>query len=168
MKKKEEGMPLQALEDAYRLLPAAMNSREATVLLLAIGLQESRLVHQKQIGGPAHGLLQFEKGGGVRGVLEHPASRDLARKVCQALGVPAEREAVYQALRTGNDALDFAFGRLLLWTHPKPLPKVGEVEAAWQYYLDLWRPGKPHRKTWNGLYAQALETYIESRQPALA
>ena len=53
-------------------------------MLLAIGLQESRLTHRRQIGGPARGLWQFERGGGVAGVLRHAASRDHALSVCDA------------------------------------------------------------------------------------
>ena len=49
------------------------------------------------------------------------------------------------------------FARLLLWTDPRPLPAIGDVKAAWQYYLRNWRPGKPHEKTWAPLYAEAME-----------
>jgi hypothetical protein len=47
--------------------------------------------------------------------------------------------------------------RLLLYTNPAPLPPVGNAEAAWLYYVNTWRPGKPHRKTWDELYALAME-----------
>lgn len=57
----------RAIAPALAMLPARMRSDAAEVLLLAIGLQESGLIHRHQIGGPAHGLLQFERGGGVRG-----------------------------------------------------------------------------------------------------
>ena len=46
---------------------------------------------------------------------------------------------------------------LLLWTDPRPLPRIGEVQAAWDYYIRNWRPGKPHPKSWAPLYAQAME-----------
>ena len=41
---------------AFSLLPPNMDSREARVMLLAIGMQESRFKHRKQIGGPAKGF----------------------------------------------------------------------------------------------------------------
>ena len=45
----------QVMRDAVRpalaLLPAAMNTPQARCMLLAIGLQESRFVHRRQIGG---------------------------------------------------------------------------------------------------------------------
>ena len=55
----------------------------------------------------------------------------------------------YEAI-TNNDVLACIFARLLLWTHPQALPKRGDVAGAWAYYLDLWRPGKPHHELWPG------------------
>ncbi|WP_199533145.1 hypothetical protein [Thiopseudomonas alkaliphila] len=60
-----------AIDPALALLPARMKSKKAVVMMLAIGLQESRFIHRRQIKGPARGFWQFEKGGGVYGVLNH-------------------------------------------------------------------------------------------------
>ena len=147
------------LAEALLLLPAKMTSPAAEVMLLAIGLQESRLTHRRQIGGPARGLFQFERGGGVAGVLRHPASRDHAVRVCDARGVAPVPEQVYQRLEH-DDVLAAAFARLLLYTDPARLPAVGEVGASWDLYLRTWRPGRPHRHTWGVLYAQAMEAVI--------
>ena len=50
----------------YReVLRGKFRSTAADVLLLAIGLQESRFEHRQQIGGPARSFWQFERGGGV-------------------------------------------------------------------------------------------------------
>ncbi|WP_137972013.1 hypothetical protein [Pseudomonas sp. F(2018)] len=149
----------QAVEPAYQLLPAKMESQGATVLLLAIGLQESRFTHRRQIGGPARGFWQFERAGGVAGVLRHPSTRLQAVTVCDERDVPVVAEQVYQRLEF-DDVLAAAFARLLLFTDPAPLPKVGECGKAWDYYLRTWRPGRPHRKTWDTLYAQALEALV--------
>tara|TARA_Y100000114_G_scaffold142764_1_gene149649 strand:+ start:297 stop:722 length:426 start_codon:yes stop_codon:yes gene_type:complete len=138
------------------MLPARMSSREAEVQMLAIGLQESRFEHRRQIGGPARGFWQFEQGGGVRGVLRHSASREHALAVCRVRNVIATESAVYAALEN-DDVLAAAFARLLLWTDPKALPALGDEQAAWDLYLRTWRPGKPHRHTWDALYAKALE-----------
>lgn len=146
----------QAIEPALLLLPARMESAEAVVMLLAIGLQESRLTHRRQIGGPARGLWQFERGGGVAGVLRHAASREHALSVCDARRVAPVPEQVYQRLEH-DDVLAAAFARLLLYTDPARLPALGEVGASWDLYLRTWRPGKPHRHTWGAMYAQALE-----------
>lgn len=62
-----------AIEPALRLLPPAMDTVKARVMLLAIGLQESAFAARRQAGnGPARGFWQFELGtpqsrGGVWG-----------------------------------------------------------------------------------------------------
>lgn len=144
---------------AYVLDPALKgwpDSREARVMLLAIGLQESRFAHRRQVRGPARGFWQFELGGGVRGVMTHPTSRARAVQACQAAGIAATYEAAYRQLEH-DDLLAARFARLLLLTDPKPLPGLGDEQGAWDYYIRNWRPGKPHRHTWGRLYAQALE-----------
>ncbi|MNG31598.1 hypothetical protein D3C84_1174300 [compost metagenome] len=65
-------------------------------------------------------------------------------------------EAVYVAIEH-DDVLAAALARLLLWTDPGKLPKLGDEQGAWDLYLRTWRPGKPHPETWPALYAQALE-----------
>jgi hypothetical protein len=145
---------------AYTLLPDKMCSREATVLMLAIALQESRAKHRRQVRGPARGFWQFEHGGGVIGVMNHPASRDHCDAVLGALCYPIDSEAVYAALEH-NDVLAACFARLLLWTDPRALPLVGSIEEAWAYYLRNWRPGKPHPATWRDCYVMAMNLGIE-------
>ncbi|NMK48065.1 hypothetical protein [Achromobacter sp. Bel] len=142
------------INPALALLSAGMDSPEARVMLLAIGLQESRFLHRRQIGGPARGLWQFEQGGGVRGVLAHPASRDAAQRICAACRVAPAAASVYPVLET-DDVLACAFARLLLWTDAKRLPSVDDSSGAWSLYLRTWRPGKPHPQTWPALHAQA-------------
>lgn len=148
-----------AIAPALALLPTKMSGPQAEVMLLAIGLQESRFQHRRQIGGPAVGFWQFEQGGGVRGVLTHPSSREHAAAICKTRGIPASASAVYSALAT-DDVLAAAFARLLLWTDPGALPAVGEMPAAWDLYLRTWRPGKPHLGSWKGLYMQAMAAIV--------
>lgn len=147
------------IDPALALLPAKMDTPAARVMLLAIGLQESRFIHRRQIGGPARGFWQFEKGGGVRGVLTHASTRKLARLVCKASCVPATADAVYDALDK-DDVLAAACARLLLWSDPKALPALGDAESAWALYLRTWRPGKPHPQTWPDLYRQAVAEVV--------
>lgn len=144
-----------AVDPALARLPAKMDTPAARVMLLAIGLQESRFLHRRQIGGPARGFWQFERGGGVRGVLTHPASRDHAYRVCAARGVDPVAAAVYPALEA-DDVLAAAFARLLMWTDAWRLPAVGDTQGGWELYIRTWRPGKPHPGTWQALYAQAV------------
>ncbi|KCB24899.1 hypothetical protein [Bordetella hinzii] len=148
------------IDPAMELLPARMHTVAARVMLLASGLQESRFQHRRQIGGPARGFWQFEKGtrasrGGVWGVFLHPASKDHLAALSRARSVACDPDAIYAALEY-DDVLAAGVARLLLWTDPKALPAVGDVEAAWALYLRTWRPGKPHPKTWPALYAQAM------------
>lgn len=132
------------------------DSPEARVMLCAIGLQESRFRHRRQVGGPARGFWQFERGGGVAGVLNHASSRGPTAAVLALRGVkPAD---AYATLET-DDMLACAFARLLLYTDPRPLPAIGDVDGAWDYYIANWRPGKPHRGTWDALYAQAQRAF---------
>ena len=145
----------RAIAPALALLPARRSSPQAEIMLLAIGLQESNLTHRRQIGGPARGLWQFERGGGVAGVLRHAASRDYALLACDIRGVQPVADQVYQQLEH-DDVLAAAFARLLLWTDPHALPAEHDPEGAWQLYLRTWRPGKPHPATWAALYEQAL------------
>lgn len=142
------------------LLPEKMRTTPAQIQLLAIGLQESRLIHQKQIGGPAVGLFQFESGGGIKGVLTHDLSKALAVRTCNMLGILPIRQDVYAALQKGGpsmDVLDVVFARLLLYTDPYPLSSIKTHEDAWDYYLRTWRPGKPHRDTWDAFHTLAQQ-----------
>lgn len=147
-----------AIEPALLLLPAKMTSPQAELMLLAIGLQESRFTHRRQIRGPARSYWQAERGGGmVHGVLRHDLTRDIAVTVCDARGVQPVNEAVYVAIEH-DDVLAAALARLLLWTDPFSLPELGDERGALDLYLRTWRPGKPHPETWPALYAQAMES----------
>lgn len=157
--------PLEAIRGAYELLPHRMNSSAATVLLLAIQLQENPRRLPQQVKGPAVGDYQMELGGGIVGVLRHKASRTWAHAVCLDLDVQSNPEAVYAAIRDGDPRLDAAFARLLLWTDSQPLPTVGDVAGGWECYLRTWRPGAAKRdydnlrKKWSVNYAAALDIF---------
>lgn len=151
-----------------RVIAASLTGRfrspRADVQMVAIALQESGLQHRWQIidprdhsrKGPARGLWQFERGGGCAGVLSHPASRGFMAQACLEHGVRAAPRDLWSALDR-DDALACKAARLLLWTDPRPMPALGDAEAAWDYYIRNWRPGKPHHKTWSANYAAAME-----------
>lgn len=145
-----------AINPALAILPMGMDSPKARVMLLATGLQESRFEYRRQMGnGPARGFWQFERGGGVMGVLCHTATKALALDVCKARDVPPDSSLVHARLEF-DDVLAAAFARLLLWADRAPLPGVdADHETAWQCYLRNWRPGRPHRETWDAFHAQA-------------
>lgn len=153
-----------AVSKALFMLPPAMTSPQARVMLYAIGLQESRFTHRFQVvqgrpgaKGPARGFWQFERGGGCKGVVEHPASRYWMSRICQERKVDFNATAIWNAIET-DDVLAAAAARLLLFTDPKKLPEVGDEKGAWNLYVRTWRPGKPHPQTWPALYAEALES----------
>lgn len=131
---------------AYRLLPPACASPEATRMLMAIAQQESQCCARRQYrNGPARGFWQFEKGGGVQGTLSHPASAPHVARVLETLQLPALALPVWEALEH-NDILAACIARLYLWTDSRPLPT--DQERGWQIYRSVWRPGKPHAHTW--------------------
>lgn len=138
--------PKDAVNESYKLLPLKMDSHFARVNQAAIGQQESGYLVRRQYGnGPARGYWQFEEGGGVKGVMEHKSTAELARSVCHARGVPFVRRTVWEALET-DDVLAAAFCRLLMWTDSGKLP-TSEADG-WAMYARTWRPGKPHPDKW--------------------
>lgn len=146
-----------AIAPAMRILPADMDSPAARGLLIAIALQESRLVYRRQIHGPARGFWMFEVAG-VRGVLTHPRSKPLIMQALRTLQYDHTMEAAaLQPLLEHNDVLAACFARCLLWTSPLALPELGAPAAAWFVYFSLWRPGRPRRDTWDAYYRQAWD-----------
>ncbi len=141
-------------------LPMAMDSVKARVMLLTIGQQESKFQDRAQVlngggKGPARGFWQFEQGGGVKGVMSHHLTAGHAHRLCAERGIPFERPNVWAALEQ-DDILACCFARLLLYSDPQALPEIGDYDGAWKLYADrTWRPGKPHRETWNGYYDAA-------------
>lgn len=143
-----------AIAPAAALLPSFMDTPVARVCQVAFGLQESRFEHRDQLErngkntvlGPALSFWQFERAGGVLGVLQHKASRIHAERVCKALGVNADSRSVWERMAT-DDVLGAAFARLLIYTDPITLPMVTDEESAWRLYLRTWRPGAYTRGT---------------------
>ena len=151
----------------HKALAGKYRSDEAFAELIAIALQESGLRSRWQIvdanhpekRGPAHGFWQFEKNGGCLAVLTHPASAQAMRQACLDHGVVPDAYHLWKALCV-DDILACKAARLLLYTDPAPLPRVGEVNKGWNYYERNWRPGKPHPKTWAQHYATAMEVVL--------
>lgn len=124
---------------------------EARRFLLAIAMQESALLHRRQVvqggdeNGPASSFWQFEQGGGCKGVLNHRSTAKRMTTVCEDYNVFATPEGLWTAMRF-NDVVGAAVARLLIYTLPSGLPKT--AEEGWKQYLAAWRPGKPHLKSW--------------------
>ncbi|HDR9585231.1 TPA: hypothetical protein QDC22_007535 [Burkholderia stabilis] len=151
-----------ALNPALKLLPPAMDSAAARVLMLAIGLQESGLTARRQLGnGPARGLWQFElgsqaRGGGVWGVFLHDATREQLRHLCDARKCAFSPTWIYSAIEI-DDVLAAGLARLLIFTDRAPLPAVGDVANSWTLYAKrTWVPGKPRPGDWPENYFSAV------------
>ncbi|MEN5115838.1 hypothetical protein ABE488_00675 [Luteimonas sp. TWI662] len=165
-----------AVGPALALLPAAMDTPQARVMLLAIAGQEADFRHRRQIlgsgsPGPAASLWQGEQGGGmVAGVRTHPATREYAAALYRDRGVEPTNAAIWRAIER-DDVLAAGLARLLLWSDPRALPAVTDVEGAWQLYLRTWRPGAYARGTpayrsrlrakWSGYHATAREALAQ-------
>lgn len=149
-----------AIAPALALFPDHFRSPEAARMLLAIGMQESRFKFRAQIlvgklKGPARGFWQFEKGGGVAGVMTHFRTMHYAMAICSNRGVRWDETAIHAALET-DDVLAAAFARLLLYADPAALPALdAPPDDSWDCYARNWRPGKPHRETWDEIDAAA-------------
>lgn len=180
-----------AIEYAMSVLPEKMASFDAEVLMLAthyqedpegLGYQKVRRTEDtspenfidgttKWAKGPARGLWQFERGGGVKGVMNHKSTSDLARKACHTFGVAFVPEVVHLELEK-NPRLAAVFARLLLWTDPSVVPRAGGHDSAFSMYLRVWRPGAYDRGTeaekvalmnkFHANYARALRELTES------
>lgn len=153
-----------AISPAMALLPVQMDTPEARVMLLSIGLQESRFTTRQQIGGPARGFWQCEQGtqasrGGIWGFFLHPASRYWLSGMCDERGVSFDPVSIYSALDQ-DDVLAAGVARLGLFTDPQRLPAVDDCASAWALYLRVWHPGKPKPDTWPALHAQAAAAVV--------
>ncbi|MGF6444410.1 hypothetical protein [Paraburkholderia youngii] len=157
-----------AVTSALALLPSAMDSPAARVMLLTIGLQESHLEYRRQMnGGPARGLWQFEHGteksrGGVWGVYLHSASRFWLSELCNARHVAFDPTSIYNALER-DDVPAAGAARLLLFTDPPKLPAIDDRAGAWALYLRTWRPGKPRPESWDAFHRQAVDAVARDR-----
>lgn len=156
--------PRGAINEAFTLLPSKWDTPQARVLHAAIGYQETKYLHRRQVievdgrlveRGPACGYWQFEKGGAVKGLMNFGGLvTSKAMQVCNVRGVPWRRDDVWIAL-SQDDVLAAAFARLLMYTDPHSLP-VTQADA-WDFYLRTWRPGKPHPEDWPKSWAFANE-----------
>lgn len=157
-----------ALQPACGYLGQRFVDRRSDVLVLALTMQESDgLQARRQRGGPALGFAQFEMIA-VKHVLTHRATKERAVALLQALGYPPTLTVLQvHELLEHNDIACMGFARLNLFTHPQALPPIGDVDAAWDQYVAVWKPGAvtkdpagrkamDARRRWTSNYATAL------------
>lgn len=138
----------QVIKPGLGELPSEMHGQRAQAMILAIMMQESDLSARRQHNnGPAAGLAQFERGGGIRGVLKFggKTSREANAALARRRIAPTN-QAVWEALQV-DDQLAAIFSRLLLWTDPASLPDSSKPQTALAIYLRVWRPGAYHNGT---------------------
>ena len=148
-----------------RMFPQ-FQGRTPECMLLTIAGQETNLAYVYQMdsqGKPiqtlARGLWQFELVG-VEGCLNHPANGWLAPFLEQNGFAGLTPEMIHWAL-PASTSLATWLARANLWWYAEdliePIADYDHAEAAWQQYLDIWRPGKPHRETWDAHWLAAVE-----------
>ena len=156
-----------AIIPALGMLDSTLDTPAARALLIAIALQESGLKARRQIleagkpwweskPGAANSFWQFERDGGVRGVLRHPGASAIVLPVLADLLYPRDPYAVHEAL-IHNDVLACVLARALLYSVPDAMPAQNEPDKGWAIYIKAWRPGKPHPAEWPENYRIAWE-----------
>lgn len=168
----------RGIDPALQILPPKMDSSEARVMLLTIGLQESRFQARRQVivvnrhgrqqlvaEGPAKSFWMGERGGGmVHGVRVHPATRQYAARLYAVRGVAPRDAAIWNAIER-DDVLAAGLARLLLFSDPYKLPGLGHTQLAWELYCQrTWKPGLPRRDTWDGYYQRALDFVTQGEE----
>jgi hypothetical protein len=156
-----------AIIPALSLLDPKLDAPAARAMLIAIALQETGLRARRQMleardhwweskPGKGHGFWQFERDGGVRGVLRHAAASAIVLPVIDAMLYPRDPYAVHEAL-IHNDILACVLARALLYSVPDAMPRPNEADKGWSIYLKAWRPGKAHPEAWPENYRIAWE-----------
>jgi len=156
-----------AIIPALSLLNPRLDTPEARAMLICVAAQESGLRARRQMldagkpwwesrPGAANGLWMFERDGGVRGVMRHPAASAIVLPVIDALLYPRDPYAVHEAL-IHNDVLACVLARALLYSTPDAMPRPNEADKGWAIYIKAWRPGKPHPEVWPENYRIAWE-----------
>ena len=139
-------------------LPPDLNTHEARVQLAATAGQESNWSARIQTPhGYARSYFQCEgsSGSGLAGVVADPVAGGLLQKVCVQFDIPFTTADIFEAIMH-HDIVAYAVARLIYMMDPDPLPPVGNTTAAWNYYLKVWRPGKPDPERWIGVYALTI------------
>lgn len=141
------------IDPVLGMMGVPFDTPAAKRMLRAIAVQESGLMHREQFPtGPARGWFQFERAGGVAGVVNHRLTKPVLRDWCINLVIPFSVDSVYNAIGL-NDQLACACARLLLYTDVPPLPT--DEAGGWECYLRVWRPGRPRPSEWAASWDEA-------------
>lgn len=132
---------------------------DARIFLCAVAGQETDWSNVVQDGADSSwadygvGPFQLQKNA-CRLVVANPASAAMAAKMCAAIGIAADGDAVHAAL-LANPVLSVGFARLLAFCDPRAIPST--ESGAWEFYADdVWRPGSPRPDDWPANYSAAV------------
>lgn len=143
-------------------LGAPFDTRDARLMLVAAGMQESRFEARDQgdpdVPGPARGLWQFEKIA-CRDFVERGHRRlQHAVRCRRAIGVLEPMRLWWLIGEPRFDPVACLLARDALFRHvAEPLPQPGDVDEAWRQYVAAWKPGQRDRERWTRSYAASLE-----------
>jgi hypothetical protein len=146
---------------ALQLLPAKMGHQKAILQLGATAIQESNLQHRRQHPtGPARSFWQMEPIA-IQDVVTRPSSIAHARALCQFFDVRFNWRDIYDAIQHGQyDVFACALARLNYWNDITSIPDVDQIQRAWNYYIRVWRPGKPRPDHWPESYWRAYGAIV--------
>lgn len=158
-----EDLLTNAIVPALKELGGTLESPGAAVFLLAWCLQESgtTLTARVQAGrklNPALGLPQLEHGEQAMTALvvkKYPEFREWLL----ANGYPPDDSEVVRQAARDDDRLAMIIARLGAYASSKPMPAVGDAQAAWVLYFDTARPGRPRPEKWPANYERALAAW---------
>ncbi|MGH8710125.1 MAG: hypothetical protein ACREVA_02220 [Burkholderiales bacterium] len=128
----------QAIPSGLSLLPRLMNTSEARVMLLAIGLQESRFEHRVQAETKSYWQFTLKE---VHKIVKHsPSTTELVKDAVELLGYTFDVSTIYNKIED-NDTLAVVVARLLLYKSKRKLPVARDAVEGGKQYVELWQPG---------------------------
>ena len=130
-------------------------THEAEVLLIAIAIQESRLAaRRQQPSGPARSYWQIEPQTAKAVYLKWGTGQ----RALDKLGLRPVTLLIAKEQMEWSEVGSCIIARGILYLDSKPLPWVGNEDAAWDYYANrTWRPGKPRHNAWQQSYSTAMD-----------
>lgn len=146
-------------------LPCKMTSDKVTAQMLLTAKQESGLTTRYQVGsGIARGLWQMEKPTVNLIMLNKNSAQYLHMFADQKLKLSMYSSSILYDLLDKNDFAACALARLLYWDDPSPLPEIGDMHGSWDYYIKVWRPGKPDFSRWQTAYPDVMKLFDKGNQ----
>ena len=106
-------------------------------------------------GGAARSYWQLEQYGAILDVMNDPTASPVVTAFCDAWDIPTDGTTLFDAVAY-LDPLAYLIARLALWQVVAPLPAIGDSTGAYNYYLNVWRPGTPRPDAWPEIYYQAV------------